>query len=300
MTALLAYIPVLHQGYVRLFAEYFSKLGSVENSGQKSTHPENATTKVLYLIPPKIASEFGPIHKDLHALEPDLITKSVESWQLFDHVEIIDLEILKKINQQKAQLHIPDEVISKEVVKKYLPNCPTTTSSIFLRWDKENATKPHQPTADQISSEEFSKLMLAAAKNEGALSSDWWRQVGAVAVRQAQDRSSEIIAQAHNTHLPSEQQPYIEGDGRAQFHKGEHIEATTAIHAEAKIVAEAAKSGISLSGADLYVTDFPCPPCAKLVAAAGFKRVFYEKGYAVFDGERVLESAEVKIIKVSD
>ena len=182
------------------------------------------------------------------------------------------------------------------MAQKYLPDCTIEKSSIFLRWDKKSAAAEVTPNPDQtISSSEVDKKFMGLASLEGNKSSDWWRQVGAVAVRE-----NTIVAQTHNTHLPSEQQPYAEGDARSHFHKGDHIDLTTAIHAEAKLIAEAAAAGTNLSGADLYVTDFPCPPCAKLIAHAGITRVFYQKGYAMLDGERVLKQAGVELILVSD
>jgi dCMP deaminase len=48
----------------------------------------------------------------------------------------------------------------------------------------------------------------------------------------------------------------------------------------------------------MYVTDFPCPPCAKLIAAAGVKRLYFREGYAVLDGESVLEAAGVEVRQV--
>ena len=46
------------------------------------------------------------------------------------------------------------------------------------------------------------------------------------------------------------------------------------------------------------MTDFPCPPCAKLIAAGGIARVHYRTGYAVLDGQDVLGAAGVEIVKI--
>jgi dCMP deaminase len=73
---------------------------------------------------------------------------------------------------------------------------------------------------------------------------------------------------------------------------------STAIHAEAAVVAQAARHGISLAGADLYVSTFPCPACARLIAEAGFRRCLFARRYSVLDGERVLRSAGVELIWV--
>lgn len=273
-SVILAYIPALHQGYVQL-------LESVP-----------APRRVL-LVPAELAQKYGPAHKDLHGLPVEKIKQALESWQLCDAVEVADEALLQNLAAEKTPIVIPDEVITTDLAAEYLPENQVTKSSIFLRWDRKNATTPHEPEHHEITDDEFAQLMISVAHEEGQKSADWWRQVGAVAVK---DKT--IIAKVHNTHLPSEQQPNIEGDGRAQFHKGEHIEATTAIHAEAKLIAEAAASGTSLEGCELYLTDFPCPPCAKLVAHAGIKKIYYRDGYAVFDGERVLQSAGVEIVKV--
>jgi dCMP deaminase len=48
----------------------------------------------------------------------------------------------------------------------------------------------------------------------------------------------------------------------------------------------------------LYVTVFPCPPCAKLIAYSGIKNVYCGGGYGVLDGEDILKSRGVKVFFV--
>lgn len=98
--------------------------------------------------------------------------------------------------------------------------------------------------------------------------------------------------------MPSPHTPYMDGDPRNAFHKGVNIELGTALHAEKGIICEAAKRGISLKGAYLYVTTFPCPPCAKAIVAAGFKRCYYSSGYALLDGESILKESGVEVVYV--
>ncbi|MDA1080036.1 MAG: deaminase [bacterium] len=261
----LAYIPVLHQGYLRFFDEFPA-----------------ATT--LLLLPSELANEFTPTHKEIRALPEDKIVSAIQSWNIFETVTILDADDVAELKANRTPLAIPDELVTTKYVAKYLPDNPVKTSSIFLRWDKAKILERTKPHPDKV---------MELARIEGLKSSDWWRQVGAVALR-----DGKVIAQTHNTHLPDEQQPYAEGDARAHFHKGEEIELTTAIHAEAKLIGEAAKVGISLAGCELYVTDFPCPTCAKLVAAAGFAKLYYQHGYTLLDGERVLRSAGVKLAQL--
>jgi dCMP deaminase len=51
------------------------------------------------------------------------------------------------------------------------------------------------------------------------------------------------------------------------------------LHGEANAIGFAARHGIAVEGADLYVSYSPCLDCAKLIAAAGIARVFYKREY---------------------
>ena len=52
-----------------------------------------------------------------------------------------------------------------------------------------------------------------------------------------------------------------------------------ASHAEANAIAQAARHGVAIKGASLYVTLEPCYVCIKLLATAQIDRVYYELGY---------------------
>lgn len=51
------------------------------------------------------------------------------------------------------------------------------------------------------------------------------------------------------------------------------------IHAEQNAICQAAKYGISLDGATIYVKMEPCYVCARMIVAVGIKRVVCEKKY---------------------
>ena len=51
------------------------------------------------------------------------------------------------------------------------------------------------------------------------------------------------------------------------------------VHSEANAIAQAAKEGVRLAGATLYVTCQPCRACAQLVANAGVVRIVYSEVY---------------------
>ncbi len=268
---IVAYVPVLHEGYYRFFTQY----------------PQLSR---LYLVPPELAARYTPVQKEVRALDSLHIQRAIESWQLFPFVCHATEETLSELNTPTHTIYIPAEEVTQRLASDVFPLAKIVPTSIFLRWDRASATALYTPHAKQTTLDPSAYPWMHEAYCEGALSSDWWRQVGAVAVR-----ATELLLKAHNTHLPHEQQPYSEGDPRAHFHQGDHIELTTAIHAEALLIARAARTGISLEGADLYVTDFPCPPCAKLIAQAGIANLFYHKGYAVLDGERILKTAGVQL-----
>ena len=54
---------------------------------------------------------------------------------------------------------------------------------------------------------------------------------------------------------------------------------TYEIHAEMNAIIWAAREGISIEGATIYVTLEPCSECSKNVIASGIKRIVYAKPY---------------------
>lgn len=60
---------------------------------------------------------------------------------------------------------------------------------------------------------------------------------------------------------------------------GERHELCRAIHAEQVIISKAAKYGITIDGAELYVTCHPCAICAKMIVEAGIRTVYYAADY---------------------
>jgi dCMP deaminase len=67
-----------------------------------------------------------------------------------------------------------------------------------------------------------------------------------------------------------------------------------ATHAEANAVAFAARQGISTEGGTLYVGVSPCANCARLLIAAGIKRVVWAITYRDPEGSLLLELAGIE------
>lgn len=51
------------------------------------------------------------------------------------------------------------------------------------------------------------------------------------------------------------------------------------VHAEANMIAWAARTGVALEGTEIYCTHMPCLPCAKLLLNAGIDKFRYDLPY---------------------
>ncbi len=67
------------------------------------------------------------------------------------------------------------------------------------------------------------------------------------------------------------------------------------VHAEANAIAQAAKNGIRLEGAEIYITASPCWTCFKLLANAGIIKINFGEFYR---DERIFEAAKMANIEL--
>lgn len=67
------------------------------------------------------------------------------------------------------------------------------------------------------------------------------------------------------------------------------------VHAEANVIAFAARYGIKTDGATLYCTHRPCENCAKLLINAGIKEVIYLANYGATSGLDLLTLAGINV-----
>ena len=268
-----AYVPVLHEGY-RRFVE------------------AHASGRRMFVAGRDLYEDYRPLAKDIRALDPELVARAIESWGVCESVAVLDTGGAVLLASEDPAIVLPAEDVSYRIVERFFPRCAVRYETAFLRWDKTRTVQLLEPRAARAAGP---GELAALAEGEAARSVDWWRQVGA-AIRFADG----TFAAAANEHGPHPQAPYAAGDPRSNFFKGVNLELSTATHAEARLIAEAARAGRSTEGATVYVTDFPCPPCAKLLAAAGIRRLLFRTGYAVLDGQDVLEAAGVELIRVSE
>ncbi len=270
--AIVTYMPVIHAGYLELFNKY--------------------PTADLVIIDKKLLNKkFRSIQKDIRALTTKQIIKSLQT--LLPDRKIIYFKSETDIGDYK-QIVMPEDEISDWFKEKFFADKKIKIDSIFLRWS-EAKTKQKKDVIpdDEVTTAELHRQFIDKITKEAKKSSDWWRQTAAAVAK-----DGKLISIAHNKHVPSDQNQYILGDPRANFSRGEEIEVSTSLHAEEVVIAQAAAQGISLQGADLYVTTFPCPFCARLIAYSGVKRLFYKDGYSVLDGAELMRSHGIKLIRV--
>jgi dCMP deaminase len=103
------------------------------------------------------------------------------------------------------------------------------------------------------------------------------RKVGAVIVK---DRH--ILATGYNGAPTGVSHCASAGCLRAMYNipSGERHEICRGAHAEPNAVGQAAKYGTAIDGATIYITNFPCAYCAKLLINAGIVEIVYKEAYA--------------------
>ena len=71
------------------------------------------------------------------------------------------------------------------------------------------------------------------------------------------------------------------------------------IHAEINAIAQAAKNGVTIKGADIYITHSPCMHCLKVLLNTGIQRICYEKEYKLDRVAYLLEARPVEMVRVT-
>ena len=94
------------------------------------------------------------------------------------------------------------------------------------------------------------------------------KHVGSVIVR---DKT--ILSTGYNGSIRG--MPHCDEAGHMM--ENDHCVAT--IHAEANAVLQAAKNGVMIDKAEVYISASPCWPCFKMLANAGIKKIYYGEFY---------------------
>lgn len=124
------------------------------------------------------------------------------------------------------------------------------------------------------------------------------REVGAIIVK---DRH--ILSTGYNG--PPRGVPHCDELGgclreRMKIPSGQRHEICRAVHAEQNAIIQAAKMGITVEGAEMYITTQPCFICAKMIINAGITRIIMDEGYPDRLAEEILEQAGVEVLNIND
>lgn len=76
---------------------------------------------------------------------------------------------------------------------------------------------------------------------------------------------------------------------------GTRHELCRGVHAEQNAVAQAAYFGVSVNGATVYTTTFPCSMCAKILINSGIVEIVYDSGYIDDLSKELLSETNVEI-----
>lgn len=271
------YVPVLDNGYMRAITR----------------HTEQGRDIAIYDA--DIVSEYAPYaRKELRALEPEQIHRLLTGIGVRAHMLTQPL-IHELLNDSATNMVLIDDDISRGIVLSHgEPAAQTQFETLHLRWDRASVVTNQSAQPDRTIESSALDVLFAGLYDEASRSSDWWRHVAAAII----DPAGTIQSINHNTSMPHEHAVNIHGDPRILSNRGSNIELSLFLHAEANCLVEAARKGIRVEGSSMYVTTFPCPNCAKMIAASGIKQLYYTEGYAMLDGQDVMKAADVEIIHV--
>jgi dCMP deaminase len=82
-------------------------------------------------------------------------------------------------------------------------------------------------------------------------------------------KNNRLISMGYNGFIP----------GAPHISRVEDNHEQSIIHSEINAITDCAKRGVSLEGAKIYVTHYPCPNCFRSIAACGIKEIYYHNDY---------------------
>ena len=88
---------------------------------------------------------------------------------------------------------------------------------------------------------------------------------------------------------------FLAGTDHKSIVRWGHEQAT--IHAEINAITDAAKRGVSIDGAEAYITHYPCVNCFKALASSGISKIYYQGDYK---NDPIVEELDygIQLIKV--
>src|SRR5688500_4720454 len=144
---------------------------------------------------------------------------------------------------------------------------------------------------------DWESYFMAMARLAATRSSCHRRAVGAVLVK-----SKQVLTTGYNGNPPEFEHCATMGCIREMLNvpSGQHHELCTGLHAEQNAIIQAAVTGVSIAGATLFTTTFPCVTCAKMIMAARIAEVVYDEGYPDELGRFMLARSRIAVRKFGE
>ncbi len=274
--ALVAYVPVIHSGYISLFERHWDRISEA------------------WIMGSELIEELRDPVAEIRQLNPEMAAKLVRCTNVFKHGFSVDVLTPARAKELSGVSVVTmDDIVCRRFAERYLKGNDIQFDTAFLRWDSSNVKSSSTVAYDRkVPFAEVSGYAREALA-EGKKTTSWWREVGAVAFRDGQ-----VLGCEHNTHMPDEHSVFMEGDPRDSIETGTDPGMSSAIHAEAKLVARLGRP--ILEGASVLLTTFPCVPCAQLLCLAGLKQLYYMSGNAYLHVDQVLKAHGMEIIYVEE
>ncbi|MDT4986601.1 MAG: dCMP deaminase, partial [Micromonosporaceae bacterium] len=158
------------------------------HSGYLAFLDRNADATEVLVLGASFADEFPVLRKEIRALAPERAAAYVGGV-------VVERGTLATAVTADT-LVVPDEEIMRALVSAYRLDAgrDVVYERTFLRWDRSWSAVGRPAEHDGvITADELSRSFMATATADAARSSDWWRQVGAVAAR-----DGTVLALAHN------------------------------------------------------------------------------------------------------
>ena len=182
MKQVLLYLPVIHAGY-----EAFLR--------------RHADAAEILLLGSGFTADYPSLAKDIRALP----AARAAGYLRLDGGDA-SIRVVEPAGLAAAvtgdPLVLPDEEVMRDIADRYELGAGRSLvfDRTFLRWDRDWATANTPVNFDgEITAAELPRELLGRAQALAGRSSDWWRQVGAVAARAGQ-----VLGAAWNHHLPTE------------------------------------------------------------------------------------------------
>ena len=176
--AILAYIPVVHRGYLN----YLGSTGA----------------KTIYALQAHDLPQFSQLTREIRALPLDDLSLALRG---FGYEVLPYSEYLKREDKENLELYVPEDDVTREMIFEV---GKVVVGSAFLRWDWTRSTVAGfvKPEADRVINvrNDENKTIRSHMMDLFQLtkrSSDWWRQVAAMAITE-----DGKCLRAYNKHHP--------------------------------------------------------------------------------------------------